>query len=253
MRAALIVNPVGTDEDENLQAVRGAVSSAAAAGANLVVLPETAITGLVNNGDPAHDLPLGKAIPGPLTDELAKLAQRCGLHLAIGLFERTGNALYDSAVLLSPQGHMLLHYRRIQPQWHGPRVDPAVYRQGSRVPAADTPLGRFAIILCGDLFDDDVVSRVCVARPDWLLLPLARCFGEGSYDQERWDRDELPLYLERLRAVGCPTLMVNYFSEPDCNAYFGGALVVSALGEVMASWPLGQAGTLLVDLRARGG
>jgi hypothetical protein len=30
---------------------------------------------------------------------------------------------------------MAFKYRRIQPQWHGHRADPSVYRQGDRIEA----------------------------------------------------------------------------------------------------------------------
>lgn len=248
MRAALIVNRVVADLDANLAEILDAVNSAARAGAELVVLPEAATTGLAINGDPLHDLPLGQPIPGPLTDELAETAQRFQLHLAVGILERAGDALYDSAVLLCPGGDVVLHYRRIQPQWHASGVDPAVYRQGDTVPAADTPLGRLSIILCGDLFDDDVIGQVREMQPDWLLFPFARCFDDGSYDRARWQGRELPLYLERIRKAGCGTLMVNYLSAKDEDGYFGGAAVVSAQGEVIAHLPIGHTGTLLVDV-----
>jgi predicted amidohydrolase len=248
MRAALAVNHVGLDREANLARITAAIGEAGERGADLVLLPEAAATGLINNGDPVHDLPLGQSIPGPATDLLADLSKECRIHVAIGLLERQGQVLYDSAVLLGPDGDIMLHYRRIQPQWHGRGADPEVYRQGTSVSAADTGLGRMAVILCGDLFDDAVLAQVQAAAPDWLLFPFARCFSDESYDQERWDREELPEYLARVRSAGCTTLMVNYLSGPEVGAYFGGAFAVSGRGEVIASLPLGRADTLLVDL-----
>lgn len=248
MRAALIVNRVTADTDASLAAIVSAAEQAADRGADLILFPEAAVTGLINNDDPAHDRPLAQTIPGPITDRLVELTHRRGIYLAIGILEREGDVLYDSAVLLAPDGSIALHYRRIQPNWHGRKADPAVYRQGHALPAADTPLGRFTITICGDLFDDGVICRVQAARPDWLLYPMARCFGEETQDQASWEEAGRPMYLAQIRQAGCITLMANYLADGDLGGGFGGAFAASARGEVMASLPLGCEGTLLVDL-----
>lgn len=248
MRAALAVTRVTADTGINLENIRNAMAHAAQGGASLVVLPEAALTGLANDGDPSHDLPLGREIPGPVTDALAAHARQYRIYAAVGLLEREAGALYDSAVLICPSGRIELHYRRIQPQWHAKDADPLVYKQGSAVGAANTGIGRIAIIICGDLFDEAVTAQVRLLEPDLLLVPFARCFCDSSYDQERWDRDEQPEYLRRARSMGCAVLMVNYVSGAELGGYFGGALAVSSQGEIIDSLPLGVADTLFVDL-----
>ena len=248
MRAALIVNQVTRDLDANLAHILDDVSAAADKGADLVVLPEMAATGLPEVNDPDRDLALGQSIEGPLLRAFIGTARERSLHLAVGFMELVGGRLYDSAVLLSPGGRIILHYRRIHPGWHGPNADPHVYRHGDAVPVAATRLGRFAFLICGDLFDDSIIARVRTRKPDWLLFPFARCFSDGSYSQHRWEVEELPSYVAQIKKVGCTALMVNYCSASDLGSYFGGAMVVSGSGETVASLPLGEPGALLVDL-----
>jgi len=249
MKAALVVHRVLADRETNLAAILSMAREAADAGAELVLFPEAALTGLINDDDPAHDLPLGQAIPGPVTDVLAELACERDLWLAIGLLEREEDRLYDAAVLLTPNGEIGLRYRRIQPQWHGRRADPAVYRQGTELSKLQTPFGSVAFLICGDLFDDEILRRVRDLRPDWLLFPFARCFDDGSYDQERWDREEWAEYVQRVRLAGIPTLMANYLADRVMlGGAFGGAMAVAGNGTVVASFPLGKVGILLVDL-----
>jgi N-carbamoylputrescine amidase len=227
-----------------------AAHQAADAQAELVLFPEAAATGLINDDDPEHDLPLGQTIPGPVTDRLGLVAERRGIHIAVGILERSGGALYDSAVLLGPDGWVILTYRRIQPQWHGRDADPAVYRQGNAMEAARTRLGSLAFLICGDLFDDAIVARMREIAPSYVLFPFARCFSDGSFDQSAWDREEEPEYVARAALLGCATLMVNELGDPrlhDCPA-FGGAWAVSAKGEVLARWPLGEPGVLLAEV-----
>jgi predicted amidohydrolase len=250
MRAALAVNKVGRDVEVNLTTIVGMAEEAAHSGAQLVVFPEAALTGLINNDDPTHDLPFGQTIPGPATDVLSRATREHDLWLAIGLLELDGDRLFDSAVLLGPDGQIALKYRRNQPQWHGKDADPMVYCQGSEVPKADTPLGRFTILICGDLFDDAIVQKARSLQPDWVLLPFARSFGDRSVDQARWDREEVPEYTKRATMTGATCLMVNYLGGKDLeeDATFGGAMVVSTRGEIIDRLPLGETGLLMVDL-----
>lgn len=56
--------------------------------------------------------------------------------------------------------------------------------------------------------------------------------------------------MQRVKTAQTPALMVNYigdrsFLDDNC---FGGAFLISAKGEVVASHPLGVEGTLIVDI-----
>ncbi len=251
MRIGLAVLEIGADPADNLRRLIDLADEAADAQVDLVLFPEAAITGLVNDDDPQHDLPLGQPVPGPATEAVREVARARRLWVAFGLLERDGGSLYDSAVLVDPTGEIRLTYRRINPQWHGPAASPLVYRQGSDVPSVETPWGRLVMLLCGDLFDDGIVVQARERDPDVVLLPFARCFADGAVDQARWDRSEMPAYAERVRHLGATTLMVNYLADgeslPD-DGSFGGAFVVSPDGAVPARKPLGEPGLLCAEL-----
>lgn len=250
MRVALAVNLVTPDLEANLADMERLVRGAAAGAADLVLFPEAAPTGAINNDDPAHDLPLGEPVPGPIVNRFSALARDYALHIGTGILERAGDALYSSFVLLAPNGDLILKYRRISPGWHGRRADPAVYRHGEAIPVVATPFGRVACLICGDLFHSDLAQRVAAAKPDWLLFPFTRNYEDNSWDDERWRREDEPVYCERARSVGATVLMVGYLAEPGWSedSSFGGAFVISPRGQVIARKPLGEAGLLLVDL-----
>jgi len=89
MRAALVVHHVLPDPRANLAAILTAAQEAA----DLVLFPEAALIGLINNDDPAHDLPLGEAIPGAATDALGAMVRQRRIWLGIGVLEREGQRL----------------------------------------------------------------------------------------------------------------------------------------------------------------
>jgi N-carbamoylputrescine amidase len=250
MKIALAVPRVKADLDSNLATVEMMAVQAARKGAGIVLFPEAVLTGLINNDDPAHDLPLGQVIPGPATNRLGDLCSRQGIWLAFGMLERDGSRLYDSAVLLKADGDIGLIYRRNQPNWHGKKVDSDVYCQGTDIPFARTSFGTVAFLLCGDLFDDAIVSRFSNLAVDWMLVPFARSFPDGTINQARWDSEELPLYAKRVRMSRTPAFMVNYLADDSLTGdkSFGGSLVISAGGDVLAAHPLGEEGILIVNM-----
>ena len=99
-------------------------------------------------------------------------------------------------------------------------------------------------MICGDLFDDYLTEQVKSLKVDWLLYPFARCFDDGSHDQERCDEEEKPEYVESALKTGASCIMVNYLSSQDLGDgnSFGGAMVVGKDGRILKEVPLGKAG-----------
>ncbi|MFD2079123.1 N-carbamoylputrescine amidase [Actinopolymorpha cephalotaxi] len=251
MQAALAVHRVVADQAANLTSITKLTREAAGKGADLVVFSETALTGFVGNDDPAHDRLLAQPIPGPVTEHLGALSRETGMWIAIGMYERertaTEERLYDSAILIDPDGKVQLHYRRISPQWHG-SPDRRVYRQGTDLPVASTDFGTCAFLLCGDLFDDELVQRLRRVQPNWLLFPFARSYDSEVADAEQWEREERFVYADRAARAGVGALMVNHLAARDVGGCFGGALAVAPDGTIIGELPPGNEGILLVDL-----
>jgi len=247
--AALVVHEVSLDVEKNIRDMERAIVRSARLGAQLVLFSEAAATGLVNNDDPDHDRPFFEPIPGPLTRQLACVARAETVFVGLGLLESHGDHLYDSAVLLSPTGDIVLHYRRMNPQWHGPHANPEIYREGTNMRVADTMFARMAFLICGDLFDDSAVASLRQVQADYVLMPMVRCFADGSHDQERWDHHELPAYSERAAMIDAVVLAVNCLAPQYLlGGSFGGATVFAPSGDIVDALPLGEPGILLVEV-----
>ncbi|MFE7646738.1 carbon-nitrogen hydrolase family protein [Streptomyces phaeoluteigriseus] len=94
---------------ENLKVLDEAAGRAAAAGAGLLVAPEMFLTGYAIGDDIAH---LAEPADGDSADAVADLAGRHGLAVAYGYPERDGEAVYNSAQLISADGVRLANYRK---------------------------------------------------------------------------------------------------------------------------------------------
>ncbi len=238
MRAALLVNPVTRDWKTNLTKADQMIHEAARNGSNLVLLGEMAVTGTANNDDPLLDMPLAEAIPGPVTDLLSETSSTLGIWLGFGILEREGGALYNTALLLSPKGDILLKYRRVHPGWRGPHATPAIYRHGLELPQAETDHGSVVFLICGDLWDEALRRRGRDMRPDWVLHLFGCSFADHSRDQAKWEREDLPDYQRLVLTIGAPVLATSYlcvdaFSE-EADTY-GGAMVFDRMGKLVAA------------------
>lgn len=214
----------------------------------MVVFSEAAPTGFVGTGDADHDRGLAESIPGDATRLLGETARRTGIPIAFGLYERDGQGrLYDSGVLISPDGEIDLHYRRISPQWHRPDDDPGIYREGTEIPTVQAAFGRTCMILCGDLFDDVIMERVAGLCPELVLVPFAREFDSDVADAAAWYDVEIGVYAERAARTGATVALVNQIG-PGEGRHFGGALVIGSGGSVLGCLDLMTEGLLFVDL-----
>ena len=248
MRAALGVFRVDEDRPVNLARMTDLCERAAGGNADLIVFCEAAVTGFAGRDDPRQDAALGEPVPGPATAALGSVARRLGLWVAFGLFERADMALYDSAVLIDRTGDVRQVYRRIDPHWHRPDADAAVYRQGGGLAVTAADFGTVTMLICGDLFNEDVLGQCGAVRPEVVLVPIARGFDADVADQGQWHSQEQAIYVRQVQKTGAVGLLVNQLGGQGTTVGFGGALAVAADGTLLAAWPLHTDGLLLVDV-----
>ena len=204
----------------------------------LVLLPECTLTGyLYTQADLAR---FAEPIPGPTTAALGGLARRYGFFLGAGLLEHTPQGVYDSAVILNLQGEIVLHARKVYEQ-------PPFLR--ATAPDLEEIEGfRLGVLICGDLFHEPAVQTLQAQQPDLIWVPLARSFAGQSPDPDRWYREERGVYIRQAARLKAWVALVNALEVDEIEPAFGGALVVSPSGEVLAEAPHGSDQTLVVEV-----
>ncbi len=102
-------NPAFGQVDRNLDRAEALIESAQA---DLLVLPELFNTGyLITSQEEIGSL--AEEVPGGKTARrLAAVAKRKNVHLVAGIAERNGEKLYNSAILVSPNG-FVASYRKV--------------------------------------------------------------------------------------------------------------------------------------------
>jgi N-carbamoylputrescine amidase len=102
--------------------------------------------------------------------------------ICVGMDEKVGEELYDSAVLIGADGTLLLKQQKIDNLIRLKLMNPP-YADGRRedVRAVDTPLGRIGIVICADSFDEAVVREIGQSSPDLLLVPFGWAAEAGRW------------------------------------------------------------------------
>ncbi len=143
----------GGDLEGNLSRAEQRITAAAGEGAQLVVLPEALDLGWTHSTarQLADTIPGGRAY-----ERLAGAARHHAVHVCAGLTERAGERVYNSAVLISPNGDLLSMHRKLNEL----EIGHACYDQGDRLGVVDTELGRIGVMICADAFArDEVITR----------------------------------------------------------------------------------------------
>jgi len=162
------IEPRLGEKERNLEACLARLDAVAAAGAELLVLPECAIPGYMFDSA-AEAMPFAEEIPGPSTEVLAAACRRLGVHVVCGLLESDGEQLHNAAVLVGPDG-LIGSYRKTHLPFLG--VDRFTV-PGDVLPVFDTALGRIGLEICYDLRFPEATRTLALAGADIVAHPTA--------------------------------------------------------------------------------
>lgn len=164
---AVVQAEVAPDLVVALERTAAGVQAARAAGATLVVFPETWVPGYPAWIDLCRDAALwdhtptkavfarmardSVAVPGPAFDALAEIAREAAVTLVVGVSERVESGpgrgtLYNALLTLGPDGRLLNHHRKAVPTYTERLVWGPGDAEGLR--AVETPAGRVGGLVC---------------------------------------------------------------------------------------------------------
>jgi N-carbamoylputrescine amidase len=236
----------GGQSGANLGRAVAMIERAAAAGCDVVVLPECMDVGWMHPA--AREL--AQPVPGPSSDRLAGAARAHAVYVVAGLTERAGDRVYNSAVLLGPDGRLLLRHRKIN------ELDIAhgLYAIGDSLGVAHTPLGTIAISVCADNFPDTLCFAHAQARmgAQLLLSPAAWAVDAGHDDAtERYGAIWETGYTSVARLFDMAVVGVSNVGRLAAGPWrgrkcIGCSLAVAPGGTVLARGPYGDAAEELV-------
>lgn len=210
-----------------------AVRHLAARGCTVVVLPELWACGYDPRTLARDAAAAAEPLDGPRLGRLAALAAKAGVLLCAGsLPERgAGGAVYNTAVLLSASGELLLAHRKAHLY---PPLEPVVFAAGAvAASTADTAeLGRVGLAVCFDGDFPETARALRLAGASVVLLPSAYETAAAPW----WDT----LYPASALANGQWWIMANQHGDNGGLELLGGSQVIAPDGTVAAAAPRGK-------------
>ncbi|WPO75024.1 MULTISPECIES: carbon-nitrogen hydrolase family protein [unclassified Streptomyces] len=154
---------------ENLTALDEAAGRAAAAGAGLLAAPELYLTGYAIGDDIAR---LAEPADGASATAIAEIAARHGVGIVYGYPEREGEAVYNSAQLIGPDGARLANYRKTH--LFGCFERDSFTPGEQSVVQAELGGVRVGLMICYDVEFPENVRAHALAGTDLLVVPTAQ-------------------------------------------------------------------------------
>jgi predicted amidohydrolase len=230
----------GGEAKANLNRATGMIRNAAEQDCRAVVLPECLDLGW---SDPVA-VDLAQPIPGPSSDTLCQVALESKIYVVAGLTERADERIYDTALLISPDGQILLRHRKINILTH---VE-GMYSVGDRLAVATTPLGTIGVDICADNFPDSLTLGHALARMgSQVLLSPCSWAVEAEHDNAKEPYGSLwkKSYSNLAKLYDMTIVGVSNVGWINAGAWkgrkcIGCSLAVGPDGQVLAQGPYGE-------------
>ena len=224
--------------DYNRQLLSNLVGKASEAGAKIIVLPECAVTGYM---DPANDIKwtshpssdtneldankFAETVPGSSTEYFGKLSKKLQIYLCISLIEKSNGKLYNSQVLLDPEGNVCGHHRKTDLWIPGD----GLWATEGDLPtkAVETKYGKLGLMIC---YEYHSLPKILAKQNVNIVL-----YSVGWYapNTERWYKEIFP------RNTVVPNnfsiIVANWSAEPNSTGWpgHGYSCIIDSSGKVL--------------------
>lgn len=215
----------------NLSAVQERLEAAVAGGANLIVLPELATTGYTFHSREevyAHSEPVPS---GPTVQGWEAFAKDKGVYIVGCLPELDGVKLYDTAVLVGPEG-FIGKYRKTH-LWNEEKL---FFEPGDLgFPVFDTRLGRIGLLICWDIWFPETARLVAQQGADIICIPTGWVWTPPPLYDESGTCMAAYLTMTAAHANTVFIATADRIGVERTSGFMGNSLIAGTNG-----WPIGR-------------
>jgi predicted amidohydrolase len=245
--AAVQLTAYARDEaDLALEEALAAIADAAAAGAQLAVLPECTWPAYLLGTDHVQRW---SQLPSPdaVVERFAAAAREHAMVLVVGLALPTGPDLTrvaNAAVVIDADG-TVLHTTHKRFLWD---VDALWFEPGTASRVVETRVGRLGVMICADGRMPEIARELALAGAELLVDPTA--WVTAGADPATWNNPQaIHMFPTRARENGFWAVAANKVGiERDLVAYCGRSCIVAPDGTVVARASSEHAETILFDV-----
>ena len=237
---AAVVNMPGVwgDKQANIEAMIGYIEEAAEKNVEILVFPETVLTGYEWQGenDPYYkeqgvymQVALAETIPGPTTNLISEYAKKYNMYIIFGMTEKLDEPIYDngvekvynSAAVLYPDGkiesYQKMHRAGYETMWSVCGDTPYMF---------ETEWGKIGIDICRDGHFYPELGRYYAANGCTILIHPTATTGNPWYRETR-----IGSYTDRdgMAAITCNLLGPDGTYNEETGRWSGGVFASTSL------------------------
>jgi len=203
--------------------------------ADLLVFPECANSGYAFSSR-EEALAHAELIPGPFVDSLITVARAKGCYLAVGILEKDGTELRNTALLVTTEGEVHIYRKTHLPHLGADRfVTP-----GNQLPLFSTGLGAVGLVICYE----------------WRFPEVARCLALQGADLliglSNWPREAMatPTIMLPARAVENHVWIIsaNRVGRERDSDFIGRSMIIAPDGNAVATLENSREGVVSADM-----
>ena len=247
MKSTLIVSavqqPCNKDRQTNLDFSIEKIHEAAAANADLVILPELHLGPYFCQNEDYHHFELAQTIPGPTTEILSAVAKKLKIVIVSTIFEKRTPGLYhNTAVVFDQDGSIAGKYRKM----HIPD-DPGFHEKYYFTPGdlgfkpIETSIGKLGVLVCWDQWFPEAARLMTLAGAEVLIYPTAIGWDPEDTPEEQQRQLDAWITIQRSHAVanGIPVISCNrigFEQAPDSATgitFWGNSFIAGPQGEII--------------------
>ncbi|MDT5039055.1 MAG: deaminated glutathione amidase [Actinoplanes sp.] len=234
MRVAVCQLNAGDDRAQNLSVAHELLGRAAAAGAELAVLPE-----YVDYLGPGERAPKPEAVAGEFAGFFRDAARELGIWVHAGSFHEAGpddRRTFNTSLIFDPSGDLVATYRKIH--LYDVEIPGRVSYKESRTvaPGSETVVTEIAgvptgLSICYDLRFPELYRQLAIAGAKMIVVPAAFMLYTG---RDHWE------VLLRARAIESQCYVVAAAQIGDHEprrTCFGRSMIIDPWGTVLAQAP----------------
>ena len=146
----------GGEPDRNMERALAMLKDAKENNCQILLLPETFDFAWTHPSGLEEAAP----IPGKYSNEICEWAKEYNMYICCGLTEKADSCNYNSAILVSPLGEIVLKYRKINLL----EVEFPFYEVGQKLEVIDTEFAKIGLNICADNYLDSTHLGHALAR-----------------------------------------------------------------------------------------
>ncbi len=206
---------------QNLALIAERMEEAGSRGVQLLIFPECALSGYVYQSA-EEAMPSAEPLHGTSSTYLVTLCAKWNLYVVVGFLEREGDTLYNSAMVLGPEG-VIGSYRKCHLPILG--IDRYVGK-GDCLSVIDLPFARIGILICYDVRFPEACRSLALQGADILVLPTN--WPQGA--------ESSPDFLTRARAWENRIFLIacNRVGVEAGVTFIGRSQVIAPSGTILA-------------------